>query len=359
MTAPALEVRHTAGRYPVYIGAGLLAETAALARSAVSGRPLALIADAAVLSLHGAELSAACRPVLSFPAGEASKSRREWARLTDELLAAGTGRDGAIVTLGGGTAGDLGGFVAATYLRGIPYVQCPTTLLAMIDASVGGKTGVDTDAGKNLVGAFHQPSAVVTDPLVLGTLPEPDFRSGFAEAVKHALVADAEQLGWLEEAAQRLLERDPALLTELITRSVAIKSAIVASDEHERGLRAVLNAGHTVAHALEAALGYRIRHGEAVAIGLVAETRVAAGMGLADPALPGRVSALLARFGLPVAPPEPVPDEAFLAALQADKKNRNATVRCALIAAPGKPVGGDGGWTTGVEPAALAGAVTA
>ena len=210
-----------------------------------------------------------------LPAGRASKTREQWARLTDALLEQGFGRDSGIVALGGGVAGDLAGFVAATYMRGLPYVQVPTTLLAMLDASVGGKTGVDTPQGKNLIGAFHPPAAVIADPLVLGTLPERDFRGGMAEAVKHGLIADAAYFAWMERNADALLRRDQAALTRLVRRSVEIKAEVVSGDEREAGRRAILNAGHTVAHALEHATAYALPHGEAVALGLVAECALA------------------------------------------------------------------------------------
>ncbi|HET7427516.1 MAG TPA: 3-dehydroquinate synthase, partial [Gemmatimonadales bacterium] len=270
MTGP-IVVTHALGRYPVYVEPGALGRLESLVAEQWPGARVAMIADAAVLALlqegrfgrgrwHG--------PALTFPPGESSKSRDEWSRLTDALLAKGYGRDSAIVSLGGGVAGDLAGFVAATYMRGVPYLQVPTSLLAMLDAAVGGKTGVDTPHGKNLIGAFHPPAAVVADPRVLATLPERDFRGGMAEAVKHGLIADADYFAWMEREADALLRRDEAALTRLVRRSVEIKAEVVSADERESGRRAILNAGHTVAHALEHATGYALPHGEAVALGL-------------------------------------------------------------------------------------------
>ena len=274
---------------------------------------------------------------LVFPAGEQSKTREEWGRLTDALLERGFGRDTGLVALGGGVTGDLAGFVAATYMRGVPILQAPTTLLAMLDASVGGKTGVDTDRGKNLVGAFHQPIAVVADPLTLLTLPDRDFRSGLAEAVKHAIVADAEQFGWLRTMAAKLGRRDAETVGELVRRSVAVKAAIVEADEREEGRRAVLNAGHTVAHALEQATAYALTHGQAVALGLVAECAIGERMGVTPWGTGAEVAALLERLGLPARTPIPVAVSAILGPMRLDKKGRASAVRFALPGGIGGP----------------------
>jgi 3-dehydroquinate synthase len=282
---------------------------------------------------------------ISFPSGERSKTRERWSQLTDELLRRGFGRDSGIVVLGGGVAGDLAGFVAATYMRGVPYIQVPTTLLAMLDASVGGKTGVDTEHGKNLIGAFHPPAAVVADPRALATLPERDYRAGLAEAVKHGLVADRDYFEWMEREAPRLLARDAATLEVLVRRSVEIKAEVVSEDEREGGRRAILNAGHTVAHALERVTDYRLPHGEAVSLGLMAETALATGLGLATPEPGARVAALLENLGLPTRLAEPVAIERVLAAMATDKKNRGRGVRFALPRTLGA-MGTGPDWTT-------------
>jgi 3-dehydroquinate synthase len=241
-------------------------------------------------------------------------------------------------------AGDLAGFVAATYMRGLPYLQVPTSLLAMLDASVGGKTGVDTPEGKNLIGAFHPPAAVVADPRVLATLPERDYRGGMAEAVKHGLIADAEYFGWIEADADALLRRDETALTRLVRRSVEIKAEVVTDDERETGRRAILNAGHTVAHALERVTGYAVPHGEAVALGLVAEATLAEAVGAAPAGLARRISALLTRLGLPVRLDTAVDPGRLIAAMASDKKNRSARLRFALPSRVGA-MNGDGEWT--------------
>lgn len=347
MKPAALTLTHATGTCPIFIGPGTLQDLPAILAATLPGRRIVAISDAQVAAAVPVPLEA---PVLTFPPGEASKTRETWARLTDDLLALGLGRDGAILALGGGVTGDLAGFVAATYLRGIPFVQVPTSLLAMLDASVGGKTGVDAPAGKNLVGAFHQPAAVVADPLVLPTLPEREYRAGLAEAVKHAAIADATHLAWLRDQTGPLLARDAAVVDELLRRSIAIKVAVVMEDEREGGRRATLNAGHTVAHAVESASGYTILHGEAVAIGLVTEARLGEKLGVTAPGTASTLAQLLDRFGLPTALPPGLNRDAVLAAMAADKKNLGGDIRLALIESLGvtrEP------WTTAVGPGAV------
>jgi 3-dehydroquinate synthase len=334
-----VRVTHALGEYPVYVEPGGLARLGELAEGHLAGRRVAMIADQTVLALYReGRLGQAVweGETLTFPAGEHSKTRDTWARLTDALLQREFGRDSGIIALGGGVAGDLAGFVAATYMRGLPYLQVPTTLLAMLDASVGGKTGVDTPQGKNLIGAFHPPAAVMADPQALVTLPEREYRGGLAEAVKHGLIADREYFRWIERESDALLRRDPAALEALVRRSVEIKAEVVSGDEREAGRRAILNAGHTVAHAIERATGYEIPHGEAVGLGLVAECELAVRLGVAAPALRERVEALLGRLGLPVRLPRPIAPDALLAAMASDKKNRLARLRFALPTALGE-----------------------
>jgi 3-dehydroquinate synthase len=355
VTSGPVLVSHALGRYPVYIEVGALSRLEELLAEHLAGRRTVVVADATVLELL--QTGSLGRPpwrgeVLAFPAGESSKSREEWSRLTDALLARGFGRDSALVALGGGVAGDLAGFVAATYMRGLPYLQAPTTLLAMLDASVGGKTGVDTAQGKNLVGAFHPPVAVVADPRVLHTLPEREYRSGLAEAVKHGLIAGREYFEWMERETGALLARDEAALTRLVRGSVEIKADVVSGDEREAGRRAILNAGHTVAHALEHATGYGLPHGEAVALGLVSECELAERLELAGSGLRSRVASLLERLGLPVRLPVPMPAERLLAAMASDKKNRVREVRFALPTSLGRMDEGER-WTRAAPEAAI------
>jgi 3-dehydroquinate synthase len=335
----------------ILIGEGLLDRCGADLSRALSGRRLAIISDDTVAPLYAARLVAACAPspvtLLTIPAGEASKTREQWSRLTDELLDAGFGRDSAILALGGGVVGDLAGFVAATYARGIPFVQVPTSLLAMIDAAIGGKTGVDTRAGKNLVGAFHHPSLVIVDPRALFTLPLAHFRNGLAEAIKHGVIASRTEFEWIaSNLASLLREGGPAieLADRLVRRNIAIKSDIVARDEREGGVRKTLNFGHTIGHAVESLSGYEMLHGECVAVGMVVEARIASRLGIADPSLAATVAQLLDEAGLPTAVPGSMSAAAVLDATRSDKKARAGSVEYALPAKLGEMAGADRGF---------------
>jgi 3-dehydroquinate synthase len=280
-----------------------------------------------------------------FDAGESSKTRETWADLTDRMLAAGIGRDGCVIAVGGGITGDLAGFVAATYMRGIPFVIVPTSLLAMIDASIGGKTAVDSAAGKNLVGAFHQPRLVVTDPALLESLPDEEFRSGLAEAVKHGVIADPAYLDWLAAETASILAREPASTQELIVRSIRIKADFVSADERETGRRAGLNFGHTLGHAIERLSGYRVPHGHAVSIGMALEARLGESVGITARDTARAVERVLEGFGLPVALPRGLEPADVARATGSDKKAVEGRTRYALVAAPGKLARMGGDWT--------------
>ena len=348
-------VSHARGSYPVSVGPGLLERLPAVAAEHFAGQRTAMIADATVFGLYnGGRLGAITwtGETLCVPPGEGSKTRETWARLTDELLERGFGRDSGLIGLGGGVVGDLTGFVAATYMRGLPYILVPTTLLAMLDASVGGKTAVNAPQGKNLIGAFHPPAAVLADPLALATLPDREYRGGLAEAVKHGLIADAVYFEWMEAERARILRRDPDALAQLVYRSVEIKAEVVSADERESGRRAILNAGHTVAHSLEQLSGYRLPHGEAVALGLIAECDIAERLGVAPPGLRARVATLLEQFGLPVRYRHPLNVKAAVAQMGSDKKNRGSLIHCALPAGIGR-MHNEAGWTMPVPPGAV------
>lgn len=314
---------------------------------------VALIADQHVASLYGDRALAAVRAnatgepsLFTFPAGERHKTRATWGALTDQLVAGGFGRDSAIVALGGGVTGDLAGFVAATYLRGVPLVQVPTTLLAMIDASIGGKTGVDTTAGKNLVGAFHHPALVLVDPRMLATLAPAELRSGLAEAIKHGVIADAAYFGWIAANLRQILDADTpddATALQLVRRSIEIKVTVVRKDERESGLRKVLNFGHTIGHAIEQATGYGIAHGEAVAIGMVAEAILAERLRLAERGLADAIATVCGAAGLPVRLPAAVSPTEVVSATRTDKKSRGGQVEYALPRALGEMAGSDSG----------------
>jgi 3-dehydroquinate synthase len=330
--------------YALNIARGALDRVGTITLGTAPAHRYAIITDDATGPLYAgrvaAELPADRTMHLQFAAGEASKTRETWAALTDELLEAGCGRDTTIIALGGGVTGDLAGFVAATFLRGVPYVQVPTTLLAMIDSSIGGKTAVDTVHGKNLVGAFHRPSAVVTDPELLLTLPGPHLRAGLAEALKHALIADATLFDWIElHSAELLDEPGGTHMTELIARAVAIKARVVEADERESGMRKTLNLGHTVGHAIEQVSGYSLLHGEAVAIGMVVETRAAEAVGIAEPGTCERLMAALERLELPTRVPSDLQPDRILAATRTDKKAREGLVAYALPCRIGEMAG--------------------
>ena len=337
--------------YDIIIGRGVLADLPDLAQAACPAARYAVITDSHVATLYGEKLVARCRDatlqveLLEFPAGEWNKTRETWARLSDRMLAAQLGRDSAVVALGGGVVGDVAGFVAATYLRGVPYIQAPTTLLAMIDSSIGGKTGVDVPAGKNLLGAFHQPRLVVADMDLLGTLPAPQLAAGIAEAVKHGAIADADYFAFLEREHDAVTTKQPDALERLVRRSVEIKAGVVAADERETGRRAILNFGHTVAHAVEATAKFAVLHGEAVAIGMAYEARLAERLGIAAAGTADRIRRLLERYDLPLELPESATPDELLATMQLDKKARAGTVRFALPEAVGRMHADGSGWT--------------
>lgn len=333
------------GSYDVHVGMGLLDRAAALIRTAAPAHRYAIISDENVAPLYAARvrdaLGAAQTELFTIPAGESEKTRERWAQLTDALLGAGFGRDTTILALGGGVVGDLAGFVAATYMRGIPFVQLPTTLLAMIDASIGGKTGVDTAAGKNLVGAFHRPRAVIADPSVLATLPANHLRAGLAEAIKHGAIADAAYFESIDDSLPALLHKpDGDAMRALILRSVEIKASIVLQDEREGGIRRNLNFGHTLGHAIESESGYRLLHGEAIAIGMVLESALGEQLGVTAHDTASRVRDTVQRAGLPHAIPKRVDANRILAATRGDKKAREGVTEYALIAEIGRAVAG-------------------
>lgn len=336
-------VRHARGRYPVRIGAGILADLPGFVAETVPDHRAVVISDASVADALPNPLPGADR--LLFPAGEAHKTRETWGGLTDALLERGHDRRTVIVAMGGGVTTDLAGFVAATFLRGVPWIAVPTTTLAMIDAAVGGKTGVDTAAGKNLVGAFHPPAAVVADPATLATLPPRLYREGLAEAVKHAAILDAAYGEWITAHAEAILARDAAAVDRLVRRSVELKAEVVSGDETEGGRRAILNAGHTVAHAIEQASGFTVPHGEAVAIGLMVETFHAEAHGIAESLTTLRLREMLRALELPCAWPADVDAGTARRATRHDKKNRDGVVHAALLARIGAVARNGEEWT--------------
>jgi 3-dehydroquinate synthase len=313
----------------VLAGPGLLAKTGTLCTDAGLHGTCAVITDENVGRLHGAAVITALQDagfspqLFTVPAGESSKSMTVAENLIDRLLDAGLDRGAFVVALGGGVVGDLAGFVAAIYLRGIPCVQIPTTIVAQVDSSVGGKTGVNARAGKNLIGAFHQPRLVLADTLTLETLPDREYREGFAEVIKHAVIRDGTMLDDLDPAAPR------ESLAPLIARNIAIKAAIVSADETERtGQRALLNFGHTIGHAIENVAGYgKFLHGEAISLGMAAALEISQGKYGLSAADASRVRAKLQAYGLPVTMPSDLDTGALLAAMRHDKKFSEGRIR--------------------------------
>ena len=342
--------------YDILIAPGLFQQLDELLKRHCPAAAYALISDSHVGKLYGEPLAAQLEQagvtvrLLTFPAGEWNKTRDTWASLSDRMLAAQLGRDCAVIALGGGVVSDVGGFVAATYLRGVPLVQAPTSLLAMIDSSIGGKTGVDVAAGKNLLGAFHQPCLVIADLDALGSLSSVQLSAGLAEAVKHGAIADAEYFGFLERQYAEIFGKHAPALERLVRGSVEIKAAIVALDEREAGRRAILNFGHTVGHAIEATSKYEALHGEAVAIGMVYEARLAESLGIAAAGTASRIAAVLERLNLPIERPDASRVDDLIEAMRSDKKVRAGELRVAIPRAIGTPYGNDqDGWTVAVD----------
>ena len=317
-----------AAPYAIDIGPGLLADGTALA-APLRGRQALVVSDSHVAPLLAEgvrDALLAARPdarveTFVLPAGEASKTLAGFGGAIDALAALGATRDACVYALGGGVVGDLAGFAAACWMRGIDIVQLPTTLLSMVDSSVGGKTAVDIPQGKNLVGAFHVPRAVLADTASLRTLPPRELRAGLAEVIKYGAIVDADFLNWLDAHCAALLAGDDAALAEAIARSCAHKAAIVARDPFEHGERALLNLGHTFGHAIETEQGYDgLNHGEAVAVGMVLAAQLSEVLGLAPAADTARLRALLQRLGLPVALPSGLDPDRLLAHMRLDKK---------------------------------------
>jgi len=336
-----VEVRTPGGRYDIRIGSGLLG-------AAVSWEGLPRAADAVIVSnptvwaLHGRALQGAIerqhRRVthVLLPDGEQHKDWGSLQRIYDHLLGTGCDRKTLLYALGGGVVGDITGFAAATYMRGVPFVQVPTTLLAQVDSSVGGKTAINHPLGKNMIGAFHQPVRVVCDLDTLSTLPQRELVAGLAEVIKYGPIRDDGFLGWIEDHLEELLAREPDALAWAVRRSCEIKAEVVGADERESGERAILNFGHTFGHAIEAGLGFGTwLHGEAVGCGMVLAGRLSADLGLVPPAYAQRLEAMIARAGLPTVAPA-MPGERWLELMRHDKKAEAGEIRFVLINGQGR-----------------------
>jgi len=327
--------------YPIYIGAGLL-DDAALCTRHVTGRQIMVISNATVGPLYLERLTRSL-PELEvhshlLPDGESYKNLDSLERIFDRMLEVPCSRQCTVMALGGGVVGDIAGFAAACYQRGVPFIQMPTTLLAQVDSSVGGKTAVNHPLGKNMIGAFYQPRAVIADTAALQTLPDNELSAGLAEVIKYGLIRDEPFLGWLESNIDALRQRDRVALAYAIERSCRNKAQVVAVDEREQGgVRALLNLGHTFGHAIEAATGYSTwLHGEAVAVGMVMAADLSRRLGDLGEAEVERVAALVAQAGLPTRPPPDMTPGAFRRYMAVDKKVVDGRVRLVLLKRPGE-----------------------
>ena len=323
--------------YAIRIGSSILSSTGDVMAELGVGRRVFVATNPVVrqhyyTAVEGSLLGAGYQPYLfEVPDGEAHKTLQWAERMYDVLIGEGFDRNCGLVALGGGVIGDLAGFVAATYLRGVPYIQVPTTLLAQVDSSVGGKTAVNHRLGKNLIGAFYQPRAVLIDVDVLGTLPAREVRTGLAEVVKYGVIRDPDFFGYLEEHVELIKEGDPEALARVITTSCAVKADVVRQDERESGLRTILNFGHTFAHAIESLTAYEtLRHGEAVAIGMVLAAMLSKQLGMCAGEDVDRLRGLLGAIGLPTVPP-PLSIDEMLEAMHRDKKVRDQALRRVLM----------------------------
>lgn len=327
--------------YDILIGGGLLADAAAWEGLPAAAAAL-IVTNTTVAPLYSARLRAALagryRSVheVVLPDGEDHKDWPTLNRIFDALLAHGCDRRTVLFALGGGVVGDMAGFAAASYMRGVPFVQVPTTLLAQVDSSVGGKTAINHPQGKNMIGAFYQPARVVCDLDTLATLPERELSAGLAEVIKYGPIADTAFLDWIEVNIDALVRRDRAALAHAVRRSCEIKAEVVGQDEREAGLRAILNFGHTFGHAIEAGLGYgEWLHGEAVGCGMVMGLQLSRRLGLVDEAFVRRVTALIARAGLPTVGPD-LGAERYLQLMRVDKKSEAGEIRFVVIERPGQ-----------------------
>jgi 3-dehydroquinate synthase len=342
-----VQVTTPGGCYAIHIASGLLGDAAAwtgLPHAGQVATHAVVVSNATVAGLHGQALRQALRPhyarlsELLLPEGEAHKNWQSLNLIFDHLLSHGCDRHTVLFALGGGVIGDMTGFAAATYMRGVPFVQVPTTLLAQVDSSVGGKTAINHPLGKNMIGAFYQPERVLCDLTTLTTLPPRELAAGLAEVIKYGPIADMAFFDWIEAQLPALLSGDPQALRHAVQRSCEIKAWVVGQDERESGLRAILNFGHTFGHAIEAGVGYgQWLHGEAVGCGMVLAAALSAALGLVDAAFVHRLTRVIERAGLPIQAPAMAPAR-WLELMRVDKKAQAGEIRFVLIDAPGHAV---------------------
>lgn len=333
--------------YPITVRQGIRRSVHQMIPAHAKAHRYAVIADEQVAELYGRGIAERMRGegrevhLFTFPPGERSKTREEWGRLTGAMLSAGFGRDSAVIAVGGGVTGDLAGFVAATFMRGVPLVQVPTSLVAMIDSSVGGKSGVDVPEGKNLVGAFHSPHLVVVDPEVAVTLPRAERAQGLAEAVKHGAILDPVYLADLEGDIPCVMNGEVGATTRVVVRSIEIKADVVSKDERESGLRKILNFGHTLGHAVETAGDYALPHGSCVALGMILEAQVGERMGITRTGTSETLRRMASLMELPTSLPAEMDPDAILGFTRSDKKGRAGRPRYVLLSQVGKVATGE------------------
>jgi len=335
--------KKTASSYEIYIGKDIIDRMGLLFTQKKWGGRYIILTDSIVLALYGARMQGALREIglhvdmIDFPAGEASKDIRTALRIINQLMEMKADRTTALIALGGGVVGDLTGFVASIYMRGIPYIQVPTTLLAQVDSSIGGKTGIDLSTGKNVLGTFYQPKGVFIDLAFLKTLKLQELKNGLAEVVKYGIIDDPELFSTLEAMGKDIVNGNADLLEEIVTRSCRIKKAIVEIDETEQGVRRILNFGHTIGHAIETESNYAISHGDAVAMGMVASTILSERMQYLSAEDKERIIALIRAIGLPDRIPANLTSDGIFARMQGDKKKTGAILNFVLLKKIGVP----------------------
>lgn len=330
--------------YEIRVGKDILDRIVLLIAKNYKAQRHFVITDTNVKNLYGKAFLSALKDIglnaslIEFPAGESSKTIKTVLDIAEKLMAEGADRGSCLIALGGGVVGDVAGFVASIFMRGVPYIQVPTTLVAQVDSSIGGKTGVDLTFGKNLLGTFYQPSAVFVNLRFLDTLPEKEFRNGLAEIIKYAIIDDERMFCHLEENIDAMTSsRDPKLLTGVVETCCQIKKSVVEIDEKDHGLRRILNYGHTLGHALETLSGFDVTHGEGVALGMTAAARISEKMGYLQKAAAQRIESLVARAGLPVKIPASLDTQTIIAQLKMDKKKKGDVIHFVLLKKIGMP----------------------
>jgi 3-dehydroquinate synthase len=335
--------KKTSSSYEIYIGNDIIDRMGLLLAKHNWGERYIIITDDMVSPLHGARVAGTLKEmglktdIIDFPAGEASKNMQTSLRIGDQLMALGADRTSALIALGGGVVGDITGFVASIYMRGIPYIQVPTTLLAQVDSSIGGKTGIDLSTGKNIIGTFYQPKGVFIDLAFLQTLESRELKNGLAEVVKYGIIDDPELFGILESKADDITKENVDLLEEIVTKSCRIKKGVVEIDEQEKGVRRILNFGHTIGHAIETETGYTIPHGDAVSMGMVAAALISERMRYLPSEDRERIIALIRAMDLPDRIPKGLKPEGIFARLKGDKKKAGDVLNFVLLKKIGIP----------------------